>query len=509
MEQELNAPDSPDPRRPSGHASYRHYLYLFLILILGAGLRFGALGQESLWADEYHSLINASQPDWRAVCASAWNQGVQAPYFLILHAWIRVAGQSDLALRLPSAIFGLFSIFLMYRWGLLIFRKSATQALLAAALLALSPMHVWYSQEARPYALQIMVELCALLALTRGLAEKETSGKNTSWLAVSAVLAILALEIHHFSIFIWAVFLVIYALAFWRGRLSRNVAWALMALMIAGAIHPMLGIINRLGPRSELQSFLPASYTPAVFIDVLRAQFLGPHWSPLPFWLQVLGIVIGGYLLFHGAWRMIHCRETHQPIAMIPVIGWLMTLALPTAISLYRPVIFYGQRYLIIAIPFSMMLLIANWIDKQGSPRRIVRHLHRLAWLILIILQVSYFRPYYTWKQKHLWNQVGAVIDRQRQPGDRVFVTPERNAGLLAHYMSANADVRGIPMDPNALRQVLSENLSGIIYIVGYNNLQQFQPWLAAQGIQRNLRIGIFETHQPGQILWINEFRKP
>lgn len=495
-------------RQDSSFRPYRHAIALSFILLAGAALRFAALGQESLWADEFHSLANATQPDWRAVCASAWNQGVQAPYFLVLHAFIRFAGQSDVALRLPSALFGTLSILAMYGWARLMFNRRPAPALLAAALLAVSPMHVWYSQEARPYAMQVLIELCALAALIRGFLAKENRRKRFAWLAASAALVILDLESHHFSIFIWGAFLILYALAFWPGRrISGLSACALMILMLGGAIHPMLGILDRLGPRSALQDFFPPSYSPLILIDVLRAQFLGPHGSPLPFWLQCTGIAIGTCLLIRGACRLIQFWCGAMPLGLIPVVGWLAALALPTAISLHHPIIFYGQRYLIIAIPFTTLLLAANGLEVEGPPRRASHILAALAFVILLLLQWSYYPPYYAYKQKHLWNQVGSVLDQQRRPGDAIFVIPERNAGLLARYMRPDANVHGLPMDPEAIKQTLL-NQQGTIFIVGYNGLKELQPWLESQGVRRNLRVGIFETHQPGQILWINEYRK-
>lgn len=502
------------PTRVSGGKAARWALAA--ILLLGAALRLCALGQESLWADEYHSLLNATQPNCRAVCLSAWNQGVQAPYFLILHDFIRVAGQSDLALRLPSAVFGVLAIGVMYLLGRGLFSGKIAPALLAAAILAISPMHVWYSQEARPYALQVLVELLALLALVRGLrstdAHLQKKSHSTAWLALSAAFVVLDLEIHHFSIFIWAFFMVVFVMAALAGRLGRANMMVPPLILAVGVIHPLLGIADRLGPRRDLQNFLPPSYSPAVILDVLRAQFLGPHWSPLPFWLQCAGEALGMMLLVRGAWLLTRTRHDGFPMTLLPLAGWLVTLLLPTAISLVHPIIFYGQRYLIIALPFTALLLAGNvyYPSDVVQLRRPVKIVAGLAALFFLILQMAYYPPYYTWRQKHLWDQVGAFLARQSQPHDSIYVFPERNAGLLAHYMpGGRVPIKGIAMDANHILSVLRENKTGRVFLVGYGNLQSMSSWLEQRGIRRPQHTGIFETHQPGQILWVNEFDQP
>jgi uncharacterized membrane protein len=70
-------------------------------------------------------------------------------------------GSEEWVLRLPSALVGLLSIYLLYRLGSALFDRLT--GLAAALLLAVSPFHVWYSQEARMYA------LVGLLCLGAGL----------------------------------------------------------------------------------------------------------------------------------------------------------------------------------------------------------------------------------------------------------------------------------------------------------------------------------------------------
>ena len=70
---------------------------------------------------------------------------------IILHFTIAMFGNPEMALRAPSALLGVGSVYLLYRVGALLWDR--TTGLIAALLLALSGFHVWYSTEARMYTL--------------------------------------------------------------------------------------------------------------------------------------------------------------------------------------------------------------------------------------------------------------------------------------------------------------------------------------------------------------------
>lgn len=322
----------------------------------------------------------------------------------------------------------------------------------------------------------------------------------------SAVLVVLALEIHNFSIFIWAVFALVYALAWRPARmLGGRIAGVVALIMLGGLVHPALSILDRLGARSYLQGYLPKSYDWRVIIDVLRAQLLGPHWSPLPFWLQVAGIGLGMLFLIRGAWRLYRGRQENPLAFYLPAAGWVMTLVVPTAVSLAgKPIIFYGQRYLIIALPFTVALLAGNLAGVEMTwPRRPAAIGLATLFALFLTLQWAYYPPYYLYRQKHLWDQAGAFVERQRHPGDAVYVYPAYNAGLLAHYMRDGAGVTGLAADHAAVGRALDEAKTKRIFIVSYSDLR---PWLAGLGLAGPVKAALFETHQPGQTLWVVEY---
>ena len=132
----------------------RNRLWLLPIILIGLALRLIMLGEQSLWYDEGVTWLLSQMKnladliDWTAA-------DIQPPlyYLLIWHTDI-ILGQSEWALRLPSVLFNTLTIPLIYVLARRLFPASSS-ALLAAALFAISPLMVYYSQEARMYTLLV------------------------------------------------------------------------------------------------------------------------------------------------------------------------------------------------------------------------------------------------------------------------------------------------------------------------------------------------------------------
>ena len=123
---------------------------LVVVLIVAAVLRFYDLDRTSIWLDEARSWRQARQPFIEMLAATA-RDNYPPLHNIILHFTIALFGDSETALRVPSALLGVGTVYLLYRVGTLLWDR--TTGLIAALLLALSGFHVWYSTEARMYAL--------------------------------------------------------------------------------------------------------------------------------------------------------------------------------------------------------------------------------------------------------------------------------------------------------------------------------------------------------------------
>lgn len=124
---------------------------LVALVILAAALRFAFLGDHSLWVDELFSLMYAKLSPGELLTQVSQNDNHPPLYYLLLSFWIRLAGESEFAIRSLSAVFGILAVAVTYALGRLLFDRKV--ALGAALLLAVAKFAIYYSQEARMYSL--------------------------------------------------------------------------------------------------------------------------------------------------------------------------------------------------------------------------------------------------------------------------------------------------------------------------------------------------------------------
>ena len=129
-------------------------LTLLLILLLAGALRLYKIGGESLWLDETFSINDAhhSVHDILTVPRTGLNPPL---YYLLLHGWMRLVGDSAVAVRVPSAIFGIAAVAVLFLVGLEL--RGVALGLAAAFLSAASYFLIRYAQEARAYSLLVLL----------------------------------------------------------------------------------------------------------------------------------------------------------------------------------------------------------------------------------------------------------------------------------------------------------------------------------------------------------------
>lgn len=142
---------------------------IWLILLLGLVLRLISLNQ-SLWLDEAINTLAVKHYSFINLITQYARADFHPPgWFIILWSWTKLFGYSEVAVRMPSVIFGVLTIWIMYLIG----KKFASKelGLIAALLLAINPLHIYYSQEARMYAmatLAVAINIFLLSKLIKG-----------------------------------------------------------------------------------------------------------------------------------------------------------------------------------------------------------------------------------------------------------------------------------------------------------------------------------------------------
>lgn len=322
---------------------------LAALTLLAAVLRFATLGEQSFWYDEaftpVHVLHSGIGATWRAYVHSE-----NSPPLWYAIAWIdaRIFGDGALALRFPSALAGVATVPVAWALGerlggvrSAIGRRSAV---IAAAIVAVNPLFVWYSQEARAYGLFVLAAALAMLCFVRAL-EAPTRGR----LAAFALTGALALLTHYFAVFL----LVPMALwLLWDERTRRAALPALAALAVVGlALLPLISAqgghgtqwIGRWALSSRLQAI------PQYYLTGYSGSPLG-HGVEL---LVALPLLVGVAL---GAWRLFATLAgAGEPSTPAPATGVLpdarrgATIALAiAAFGVLAPIVLvaFGADYL-------------------------------------------------------------------------------------------------------------------------------------------------------------------
>lgn len=169
---------------------------LFTITVFAAVLRLGTLGSQSFWYDEAFTPVHVLRAGLGATLHNVAHTENTPPLWYVLEwAASRVLGTGVVALRLLSALAGIATV--PVAWAIACELAGRRAAIVTAALLASSPLLVWYSQEARAYGLFVLTASLALLCFLRALREP-----STRRLAAFALTASLALLTHYFAVFL-------------------------------------------------------------------------------------------------------------------------------------------------------------------------------------------------------------------------------------------------------------------------------------------------------------------
>jgi mannosyltransferase len=162
----------------TGGAHRQHtgaFVLVGVVMALALILRLFHIERESLWIDEAYSIWFARQPYGDLVGDIAKTEFNPPLYYLMLHAWVDLLGESVLSIRLLSSLINVATIPLVYlaaRWSVPE-RDARVTGLLAATLFALCFAQIQYAHDARAYALLVLgfsVVVAASVRIIRDLA---------------------------------------------------------------------------------------------------------------------------------------------------------------------------------------------------------------------------------------------------------------------------------------------------------------------------------------------------
>jgi len=292
------------------------------LIAVGAALRFATLGVQSYHHDEIVTASRVLRVGFgHAMDAVGFSESAPPLYYALAWIWTQITGTGPWGLRSLSAVAGVATIPVAYLIGREL--RTPRTGLVAAALVAVNPMLIWYSQEARAYALLTFFCALSLLYCVRALrvGEDANPDEDKRNFVLWGVFSALALATHYFAVFPLAAELIL--LLRRRGRATFAGLWivALVAFLLAPlVIHQMsyghaewigsFPLGHRLwetgatffigetgdiigGPERPALAFLPLALAAAAFVLlVLRGERREKRAAAVPLALAALTIAV-------------------------------------------------------------------------------------------------------------------------------------------------------------------------------------------------------------------------
>lgn len=364
--------------------------------LLGTALRLYRLDFQSLWVDEAITFIIAQNPALEVVFGEGWYVNMHALYYLIVHFAMYV-GEGETILRLPSVVFGILSIPLLYLVGQSWFGTKAGVA--SGLLLAISPFHLYCSQEARPYAALIFFALLAVYCLQRLM----SSHRHLGW-RLGFIISTAAAVYCHAVALPFVAFTVVYAIlaAPSSDRLTWAVTFGSIALLCAPVIVGFVAEPPMKPPAAGSQDS-SGSARPAVLAPVAYAVWsfstgfsLGPSVrelhrpDPLSIARRHMPLIVPVFLLFSSLmlgggvrlWRTARRRWMLVSAWLLFPIAFLILAGTVTRYPL-------NPRYVILSFPPFLLLTGLGLVGLH------VRWLRAAAGTMVILVTIAAVRNYY------------------------------------------------------------------------------------------------------------------
>ncbi len=426
-------------------------------------LRLWGLGRQSLWFDETFTVLVARR-SWADGIAVLLADGVHPPGFYWLEKiWLGVLPTaSEFIVRLPAMIAGVLAVPLLYALG----RQTAgaRSGMLAALLLALSPFHWWYSQDARMYSILALLAILST-SLYLSLYARRSALRQVAFVLVSAV----AYVTHYFALFLPLIQFVHQVLHLRRQPdfLRRWVVWqALAALPILAWIGALLTRdaqvfgIGWIEPSSWLDFPLTLLNFSVGYSPPLRAG----HWLGL--FLFVAAILLG----LRQQWPRATARSLLFLWAVLPPVIILL-------ISLRRPT--YVDRFFILVQPAFLLIASRGLIephaghpDGPGARGGINRLAQILAAVTLVLLILwggwrTFLGPDRPAKED--WRGTASHLNAQARADELIVVRVLQILVPLNYYPVAAAPVE--VLEANRVSQSLAELAAGSagVWLVYWN----------------------------------------
>jgi uncharacterized membrane protein len=446
----MRSPDRPDSTANTTTAGRRRRLVLLALILVALGLRMARLGFQPLWWDEGWSLYFATLDLGSMLARTAVD--IHPPfYYLLLHLWTGLFGTSAGSARLLSVLLGTATVPLLYATGrrLLGFRGG----LAAAFLLAISPFHIYYSQEVRMYVLVTLLGLAAThFALRCPTGRWNARGWGAGSWAAYVLTATAALYSQYYAAFLLLA-LNLVVLARWlrgartgspAGRSGRALgSWlgaqaAVLLLFLPWLWYAGGKLLTYVRFKVSVEQDLSLGLFPYLARH-LAAFTWGHAEGPLANWwwlglLPLIALVLALAFVFWrrgrlGTGRLVGWDQVATPAAILAVTllcGFAVNLVFP-----FNPP--RSERLLLLALPAYLLLVTAGLLVLRRA-RRSLAIASMASFVVVALVSLGFF---YT-VPRYPDDDYRPLIERVRAlglPGDAVLAIHPWQVGYFQAYI--------------------------------------------------------------------------
>lgn len=315
------------------------------IVVLGATLRFATINLQSYRYDEAVTVTRVLHPSlFDTFSAVPRSESTPPLYYLVAWFWSRPFGTGEVWMRSLSALAGTASILVVYLAARAL-PLSRRAALIAAALVAVSPVLVWFSQDARAYSLVFLLTALSFLFFAR--ARRSGSRRDLAWWAAFSALALAAHYFAGFAVIAEA------AVLLW-GSNRRAVAVALLPIAAMGALLLPIALEQREHAHAEWISSQPRDERLERAVAKLVGSDNGDEHGPratdpvplaVPLALAVVSLML---LLILGS------SEERRVAGVAAAVGGI-ALALPLLLALLGSDYVDGRNLLPVFVPLLVL----------------------------------------------------------------------------------------------------------------------------------------------------------
>lgn len=393
---------------------------ILLILILGGFLRFFRLTRLSIWEDESYFIYFTQRFSFAELLSFNYmDPSHPQSEFLLFKIYTNLFGIEKFLVRLPFVIFGIISIFLVYLIAKKLFNKKI--GLLSSFLFAISPFHIYLSQETRPYTFHIMISLIAILFLVNYIKFKRNKDLNLAFL-----FAIIASYFHYFGLFIVA-FISAYTLYLnWAEKTDIKRWFRIQIYSFIGTLPLIFMIFHSRQFGDITKNFFSLLEIPYLFMVfsigetglIFKTSTLHQDLiKNLPY-LLICFIILACILIssLKTLVKNIKLKKTSSNKNYTLVISYfLIPLIITIIVSFVTPL--FRPRYLSGILPAYLIILSLglNSINKKRLKILLVAGL-------IFITSISLYNYYFTYEREP-WEGISRYIEKNEKTGQIILGT--------------------------------------------------------------------------------------